>query len=57
MSSLSIIHLTLYKHGVGYFRRRGAVEGQATKLTLRREEMDDLLKSLMALRHNSLLRV
>ncbi len=46
MSNLPIIHMTLYKHGVGYFRRRGSVEGQAVKLTFRREEMDDLLKSL-----------
>jgi hypothetical protein len=38
--------MTLYKHGVGYFRRRGPVEGEAIKLTFRREEMDDLLKSL-----------
>jgi hypothetical protein len=38
--------MTLYKHGVGYFRRRGPVEGEAIRLTFRREEMDDLLKSL-----------
>src|SRR6185503_16476036 len=38
--------MTLYKHGVGYFRRRGPVETEAIKLTFRREEMDDLLKSL-----------
>lgn len=46
MTHLPIVHMTLYKHGVGYFRRRGVVEGQAIKLTFRREEMDDLLKSL-----------
>ncbi|GIK42520.1 MAG: hypothetical protein BroJett011_63530 [Chloroflexota bacterium] len=46
MTHLPIAHMTLYKHGVGYFRRRGAVEGEAIKLTFRREEMDDLLKSL-----------
>lgn len=46
MTHLPIVHMTLYKHGVGYFRRRGMVEGQAIKLTFRREEMDDLLKSL-----------
>ncbi|MBI1878492.1 MAG: hypothetical protein HYR94_09740, partial [Chloroflexi bacterium] len=42
---------TLYKHGVGYFQRRGPVEGEAIKLTFRREEMDDLLKSLTVLDH------
>jgi hypothetical protein len=38
--------MTLYKHGVGFFQRRGTVEGETVKLTFRREEMDDLLKSL-----------
>jgi hypothetical protein len=45
--------MTLYKHGVGYFRRRGQVEGEAIKLTFRREEMDDLLKSLTVIDHSS----
>jgi hypothetical protein len=46
MNNLPVAHMTLYKHGVGYFRRRGMVEGEEIKLTFRREEMDDLLKSL-----------
>jgi hypothetical protein len=46
MSDLPIVHMTLYKHGVGYFQRRGPVAGEAIKLTFRREEMADLLKSL-----------
>jgi hypothetical protein len=46
MSHLPIIHITLYKHGVGYFRRRGPVAGEAIKLIFRREDMDDILKSL-----------
>ncbi len=52
MTHLPIAHMTLYKHGVGYFRRRGPVEGEAIKLTFRREEMDDLLKSLTVLDHS-----
>lgn len=51
MASLPIIHMTLYKHGVGYFRRRGVVEADAVRLMFRREEMDDLLKSLTVLDH------
>lgn len=51
MSNLPIVHMTLYKHGVGYFERRGAVEGESIKLTFRREEMDDILKSLTLLDH------
>ncbi len=46
MSALPIVHITLYKHGVGYYRRRGVVAGEAVKLSFRQEEMDDLLKSL-----------
>jgi hypothetical protein len=52
MSTLPIIHMTLYKHGVGYFRRRGAVSGEAASLTFRREDMDDLLKSLTIIDHS-----
>ena len=51
MTTLPIVHMTLYKHGVGYFRRRGAVEAESVRLTFRREEMDDLLKSLTILDH------
>jgi len=53
LTQLPIAHMTLYKHGVGYFRRRGPVEGEAIKLTFRREEMDDLLKSLTVLDHGA----
>lgn len=51
MTTLPIIHMTLYKHGVGYYVRRGPLEGESLKLTFRREEMDDLLKSLTVLDH------
>ena len=44
MSRLPIVHMTLYKHGIGFYRRRGSVSGEAVSLTFRREEMDDLLK-------------
>lgn len=53
MSNLPIVHMTLYKHGVGYFQRRGPVDGEATRLTFRREEMADLLKSLTVIDHAS----
>ena len=49
---LPIVHMTLYKHGVGYFQRRGTVDGEAIKLIFRREEMDDLLKSLTVIDHS-----
>ena len=52
MSNLPIVHMTLYKHGVGYFQRRGPIEGEAIRLTFRREEMADLLKSLTVIDHS-----
>jgi hypothetical protein len=51
MSHTPITHMTLYKHGVGFFCRRGVVEGEEMKLTFRREEMNDILKSLTVIDH------
>lgn len=49
-SSLGLTKVVLYKHGIGYFERRGKVTGP-TKINLLCEasEIDDMLKSLLAL--------
>jgi hypothetical protein len=49
MPELPIRRMILYKHGVGYFERRGAVTGTALRLSFPRAAMDDVLKSLVAL--------
>ncbi len=49
MNQLPITHLTLYKHGVGFFERRGTFSGEKIELTFRQDEMDDILKSLTVL--------
>ena len=49
MTSLPITHLTLYKHGVGYFQRQGKLHGEQTSLTFRVEALNDVLKSLTAI--------
>src|SRR4051812_11914978 len=49
MPELPICRMILYKHGVGYFERRGAVSGTALRLSFPRAAMDDVLKSLVAL--------
>jgi hypothetical protein len=49
MAQIPITDLTLYKHGVGYFQRRGRVAGEEAELTFRVEEMNDVLKSLTAI--------
>lgn len=43
---LPITHMTLYKHGVGFFERRAAIDGDEVNLTFRVEDMNDVLKSL-----------
>jgi hypothetical protein len=48
MTGLPVTHLTLYKHGVGFFKRRAKVAGEEVELSFRAEEMDDILKSLTA---------
>jgi hypothetical protein len=49
MTTLPISRLIVYKHGVGYFERRGPFSGERLELTFPRAAMDDVLKSLVAL--------
>src|SRR2546421_1037785 len=50
MPDLPLTRIVLYKHGVGYFEREGAVEGDATlTLTFKQAEVSDVLKSLTVL--------
>lgn len=49
MTTIPITHMTLYKHGVGFFQRRARFSGQAASLSFRVEEMNDVLKSLTAI--------
>ncbi len=49
MTNIPITHMTLYKHGVGFFERRARLEGEKVELSFRVEEMNDILKSLTAI--------
>ena len=49
MPDLPIRRIVLYKHGIGYFERRGTAEGTDLRLSFPREAMDDVLKSLIAI--------
>lgn len=49
MPNLPVRRMILYKHGVGYFERRGAVGGTELRLSFPRAAMDDVLKSLIAI--------
>ncbi len=46
MTEIPIVHMTLYKHGVGFFQRRAQLSGEQVQLSFRVEEMNDILKSL-----------
>ncbi len=46
MTEIPIVHMTLYKHGVGFFQRRARLSGEQVQLSFRVEEMNDILKSL-----------
>ncbi len=48
MPTLPITRIVLFKHGVGYFERSGAFDGERLELSFPREAMDDVLKSLVA---------
>lgn len=53
-SSLGLTKVVLYKHGIGYFERRGKVAGPCKiDLVCEASEIDDMLKSLLALTGNS----
>lgn len=49
MPDLPIRRMLMYRHGVGYFERRGSVAGTELRLMFPREAMDDILKSLIVL--------
>jgi hypothetical protein len=46
MTSLPVREMVLYKHGVGFFVRQGTIEGTHIALTFRKDEINDVLKSL-----------
>ena len=49
-SQLPIKKVVLYKHGVGYFERTGEITGgQTVTLQFKRDQMNDLIKSLTAI--------
>lgn len=45
-SPLDLERVVLYRNGIGYFERHGAVEDEVLRIKVRRDQVDDLLKSL-----------
>ena len=46
MSELPVREMVLYKHGVGFFIRQGELTGDHIVLNFRKDEINDVLKSL-----------
>jgi hypothetical protein len=44
--ALSLSKVVLYRNGVGYFERAGHVDGESLTLRVRKDQVNDLLKSL-----------
>jgi hypothetical protein len=51
MAQLPIRSLTIYKQGIGYFRRRGAIDDSTVSLVVPRNSLNDVLKSLDIIVH------
>ena len=45
-SPLGLDRVVLYRNGVGYFERRGEIRGDALVIKVRKDQINDLLKSL-----------
>lgn len=46
MVDIPVTELTMYKHGVGFFVREGALEGSQAAFTFKTSEVNDILKSI-----------
>ena len=44
--SLQLSRVVLYRNGIGYFERQGHVDGDVLRLKVRKDQINDLLKSL-----------
>ena len=45
-TDLALRRVVLYRNGIGYFERHGDVDGDTLAIKVRRDQIDDLLKSL-----------
>jgi len=51
-SPLELERVVLYRNGIGYFERHGEVDGDTLRVRVRRDQVDDLLKSLTVIDEN-----
>lgn len=47
VDALSLDRVVLYRNGIGYFERRGEVEGDLLRIRCRKDQVNDILKSIV----------
>jgi hypothetical protein len=52
-SPLALERVVLYRNGIGYFERRGEIDGTELRIKVRRDQVNDLLKSLTVVERQS----
>src|SRR5690606_16347926 len=52
-SALALERVVLYRNGIGYFERAGEIEGDVLTIKVRKDQVDDLLKSLTVVERRS----
>jgi hypothetical protein len=52
-STLKLSRVVLYRNGIGYFERVGVVDGDRLAIKVRKDQVDDLLKSLTVIDRSS----
>lgn len=52
-SPLALSRVVLYRNGVGYFERHGVIDGDKLTLKVRKDQVNDLLKSLTVIDRSS----
>ena len=52
-TSLELERVVLYRNGIGYFERHGEVEDDQLRIKVRRDQINDLLKSLTVIDRKS----
>jgi hypothetical protein len=52
-SPLALERVVLYRNGIGYFERQGEIDGDELRIKVRRDQVNDLLKSLTVVERSS----
>ena len=51
-ATLRLSRVVLYRNGIGYFERQGQIEGDTLRIKVRKDHINDLLKSLTVVKRD-----